>query len=176
MPNTYETFVHIILEQQVSLASARAALEKLRGAVKLITPENIAKLTDAELRNVYFSRQKTSYVRHLTQQIINKKLDLRLLERVPDEEVREILMQLKGVGNWMVGVYLILVLHRIDLFPIGDIAAVTALKKLKKLPKDTSQEAILTIIAAWEPFRMVATIMLWHYYLSNKAKVVSPKI
>src|SRR4051812_22758150 len=68
--NTFETLVHIILEQQVSLASALAALNKLRGKIKEITPEGVLSLTDEELKSCYFSRQKMLYVRHLAEAIV----------------------------------------------------------------------------------------------------------
>jgi DNA-3-methyladenine glycosylase II len=168
-PNTFETLVHIILEQQVSLASALAALNKLREKIKKITPANVQKLTDAELKACYFSRQKTVYVRHLAEAITRRKLNLRSLEDLPDDEVRTRLTALKGIGNWTVDIYLIFVLQRMDIFPIGDLAAVNALKRIKKLPKDTERETLFTIIEGWQPHRTIATMLMWHYYLSAPA-------
>jgi DNA-3-methyladenine glycosylase II len=164
--NSYETLVQIILEQQVSLASAKAALEKLRIRVRDITPENVALLSDEEFRAAYFSRQKTSYVRHLTEQILQKQLDIAALETLSNDEIRRRLMQVKGIGNWTIDVYLILVLHRADFFPVGDLAAVNALKLLKNLPKDSATDELLMITAKWQPYRSIGTMLLWHYYLS----------
>ena len=169
-PNNYETLVHIILEQQVSLASALAALNKLREKVENITPQNVIRLTDEEFRACYFSRQKTSYVRHLTEKIMAGELNLLELEMWPDQEVRQKLISLKGVGNWTVDVYLIMVLHRLDIFPPGDLAAVNALKQLKKLPQETTRETLLQITAGWQPYRTVATMLVWHFYLSQRIK------
>ncbi|WP_433305117.1 DNA-3-methyladenine glycosylase family protein [Actinoplanes sp. CA-030573] len=129
-PNTFESFVWFILEQQVSLASARAALDKLRQRVGVVTPENVLTLSDDELRTASFSRQKTIYVRGIARQIVDGDLVLAELGHLPDHEVRERLVRLKGVGNWTVDVYLILVLHRMDLFPAGDLAAVNGIKEL----------------------------------------------
>jgi DNA-3-methyladenine glycosylase II len=169
-PNTYETFVHLILEQQVSLASARAALEKLREKVGLITPENVARLSDEGLQAAYFSRQKAGYVKQLTRQVLDKQLDFAALALLPDGEIRRTLVQLKGVGNWTVDVYLILVLHRRDCFPWGDIAAVNALKQLKGLPKDVSPDDLQAVVATWHPYRTIGTMLLWHYYLSVRKR------
>jgi DNA-3-methyladenine glycosylase II len=169
-PNTFETLVHIILEQQVSLASALSALNQLRKKVKRVTPANVLALTDAELKACYFSRQKTIYVRGLATALINKQLNLRALEILPDEEIRTQLTTLKGIGNWTVDVYLMFVLQRADVFPIGDLAAVNALKRLKDLPKETSREKLLAIAADWQPHRTVATMLLWHFYLSSRGK------
>jgi DNA-3-methyladenine glycosylase II len=172
-PNTFETLVHIILEQQVSLASALAALNKLRERIKEITPEGVLLLTDEEFKSCYFSRQKMSYVRYLAKAVLNGMIDLIAIEKLPNEEVRTMLSKLKGIGNWTIDVYLIFVLQRTDVFPIGDLAAVNALKQLKKLPKDTSREALLKITANWQPYRTIATMLLWHYYLSLRKKKVT---
>jgi DNA-3-methyladenine glycosylase II len=169
-PNTFESLIHIILEQQVSLASALATLNKLRERLTEITPEGLLLLSDEELKACYFSRQKTTYARHLAQAIVTGTLDLAALETLSDEEIRNNLTQLKGVGNWTIDVYLMFVLQRTDLFPIGDLAAVNALKQLKKLPAHTTREDLLAIAETWKPYRTVATMLLWHYYLSIKKK------
>jgi DNA-3-methyladenine glycosylase II len=166
-PNTFETLVHIILEQQVSLASALAALNKLRERLKEITPRAFLALTDEELRACYFSRQKTVYTRGLATELLEGRLDLASLETLPDDEVRAKLITLKGVGNWTIDVYLMFVLQRADIFPVGDLAAINALRRVKKLPKDTSKERLLEMVASWQPYRSVATMLLWHLYLSS---------
>jgi len=166
-PNTFETLVHIILEQQVSLASALAALNKLRSKLgSPVTPEGLLLLTDEELKTCYFSRQKTAYTRHLAKALQSGELDLAALETLPDDEVRTRLTALKGIGDWTVDVYLIFVLQRADIFPLGDLAAVNALKRIKKISKDTSRDQLLTMIGNWKPHRTIATMLLWHYYLS----------
>jgi len=167
-PNNYESLVHLILEQQVSLASAMAALNKLRDKISPITPDNVLALTDEELKACYFSRQKMVYARNVAEAIQDKKIDLKAMENLPDEEVRAELTTLKGIGNWTVDIYLMSVLQRRDIFPMGDLAAVNALKEIKNLPKDTSQEKLLSIAARWKPHRTVATRILWHHYLCSR--------
>lgn len=169
-PNTFETLVHIILEQQVSLASALAALNKLKGKIKHITPAAILLLTDEEFKSCYFSRQKMSYVRHLAKAVIQGEVDLPSAEKLPDDKVHLMLSKIKGVGRWTTDVYLIFVLQRTDVFPTGDLAAMNALKQLKKLPVGTGREALWEIAAKWQPYRTIATMLLWHYYLSLRAK------
>jgi DNA-3-methyladenine glycosylase II len=166
-PNTFETLVHIILEQQVSLASALSALNKLKDRLKEITPKAFLALTDEELRACYFSRQKTVYTRGLARELSEGRLDLHSLETLPDHEVRAKLIALKGIGNWTIDVYLMFVLQRADIFPVGDLAAINALRRVKKLPKDTAKEHLLEIAARWQPYRSVATMLLWHLYLSS---------
>lgn len=167
-PNTFETFVHIILEQQVSLASALATLNKLRERLGIITPEALLSLSDEALRACYFSRQKTSYARNLAEEIINGNISLSAYEQLSADEVRVSLCELKGIGNWTTDIYLMFVLNRADVFPAGDLAARNALKRIKALPVDTTVLQLEDIAARWKPYRTVATMLLWHYYLSHK--------
>jgi DNA-3-methyladenine glycosylase II len=169
-PNTFESLVHIILEQQVSLASALSALNKLRERVQQITPARVLLLTDEEFKACYCSRQKTAYIRHLAEAVISRQVSLEKFERMEDHDIRTQLVLLKGIGNWTVDIYLMFVLQRADLFPIGDLAAVNALKRVKRLPASTPREELVAIAAQWQPYRTVATMMLWHYYLSAPRK------
>ena len=169
-PNTFESLVHIILEQQVSLASALSALNKLRDYVQQITPARVLLLTDEEFRACYCSRQKTAYIKYLAEAILSGQISLQAFKTMPDNEIRTQLTALKGIGNWTVDVYLMFVLQRADIFPVGDLAAVNALKRVKGLPAQTSREEIISIAAQWQPYRTVATMMLWHYYLSAPRK------
>ncbi len=168
-PNSFETLVHIILEQQVSLASALSALNKLKEFVTELTPASILPLTDDEMRACYISRQKAGYIRYLAQQLHSGQLQLPQLEGLTNHEVRAQLITLKGIGHWTIDVYLIFVLRRADIFPIGDLAAVNALKKVKKLPPGTTKDEMSEIAAQWQPYRTIATMLLWHDYLSKNA-------
>jgi len=165
--NSFETLVHIILEQQVSLASALSALNKLKEQIQEITPSRVLMLTDEELKACYFSRQKTVYVKYLAEALLSGQLSLQQLETLPDDEIRNELTALKGIGNWTVDIYLLMVLHRTNIFPIGDLAIVNAMKRLKPLPPATTKEHLLKIAEQWQPYRSVAAMLLWHYYLSR---------
>lgn len=169
-PNTFEALVHIILEQQVSLASALAALKKLQEKTKGLTPRKLLALSDEELKACYVSRQKTVYIRGLAEALVKKQLVLADLEHLADEAVRAKLAALKGIGNWTVDVYLMFFLQRSDLFPVGDLAAVNALKRVKALAADTPKEKLVEIATQWQPYRTVATMILWHFYLSAPSR------
>lgn len=164
----FETLIHIILEQQVSLASAKAALNKLKERIGTITPKKVLQLTDAELKACYFSRQKIIYGRHLAEMIISKQIDLKKLSLASDEDVRMELKKIKGIGDWTVDVYLMMVLQRSDLFPLGDIALINSIKEVKDLPGYTNKEEILMIAENWRPYRTVAAFILWHSYLCRR--------
>jgi DNA-3-methyladenine glycosylase II len=165
-PNNFETLVHIILEQQVSLASALASLKKLQERTKGLSPRKLMTLSDEEMRACYVSRQKTIYIRGLAEAILKKNLVLEELESLSNDEVRTKLTSLKGIGNWTADVYLMFVLQRADLFPAGDLAAVNALKRSKALASDTAKEDVVELATQWKPYRTVATMILWHFYLS----------
>lgn len=167
-PNSFESVVHIILEQQVSLASALSALNKLKDAIQEITPARVLLLTDEEFKACYFSRQKTAYVRYLAEAILSGQINLAGFENQSDDEVRTKLTALKGIGNWTVDVYLMFVLHRADIFPVGDLAAVNSMKKVKRLPAATTRDELITIAENWKPNRTAATMLLWHHYLSER--------
>ncbi len=166
-PNTFDTLVLTILEQQVSLASAYAAYKKLKEKLSRLTPKNVLALTDEELRQCYFSRQKTIYVRELAVAITTRQINLKRFAFQSDDKVREELKKLKGVGNWTVDIYLIHALQRVDIFPLGDLALVNAMRMVKKLPTATT-ENLLQIAELWKPYRSIATMMLWHYYIKKK--------
>ncbi len=166
-PATFSTLVHIILEQQVSLASAKAAFDKLGEKIGTITPEKVVDLTAEELRECYFSRQKTTYVHDLAAKILRGSLDLTSLQVLDNESVITQLSQVKGIGVWTSEVYLMMALQRADLFPLGDLALVKSLKKNKNLPTTATREDLSRIGEAWRPFRSVATFILWHDYLNG---------
>jgi DNA-3-methyladenine glycosylase II len=170
-PATFASLILFILEQQVSLASAKAAFDKLQEKIGTVTPSKILLLSDAELKACYFSRQKTVYARCLAEAIIIKQVNLKKLAAASDDEVRSTLTQVKGIGNWTADVYLMMVLQRTDLFPVGDIALINSAKEELQLPKHTGREAVLTIAERWAPYRTIAAFLLWHAYLCKRKKV-----
>ena len=169
----FPTLVHIILEQQVSLASARAAFDRLLALASLstpvspLTPERFLELDDATLKTAGFSRQKTRYGRELAGAIRSGSLDLDALDPLDDEAVRAALTQVVGIGRWTSDIYLLMALGRPDAWPAGDLALATAARHalgLAATPKPTELEALGE---PWRPWRAVAARILWHFYLSG---------
>lgn len=167
-PNTFQSLILSILEQQVSLASAYAAFKKLKEKTGTVTPTKILALTDDELRSCYFSRQKTVYARELAKAIITKQLNLKRLSIADDEEIRKELKKIKGIGDWTVDIYLIQVLQRTNVFPLGDIALVNSIKHVKELPYHTTKEELMELSKKWHPYRTIATMLFWHHYIKRK--------
>lgn len=165
----FATLIQIILEQQVSLASAKACFDKLTARLGEVTPNSLLTLNDAELKSVGFSRQKTAYARHLAEAVLEQRIDLDGLIHLPDAEVKSELIKLKGIGEWTSDIYLLMALLRPDVIPKGDIALHTAWHKLSGEPQPSSDEFVELAIK-WSPYRSTAARLLWHYYLSQRKK------
>jgi DNA-3-methyladenine glycosylase II len=165
--NTYETLVLTILEQQVSLASAMAAFKKIKEVLPIITPQGLLVLTDETLRSCFFTRQKIVYTRELAHAMLNGKVNLDQYIVMEDEEVRQDIKKIKGIGDWTADIYLLHALRRTDIFPIGDIALVNAIRMVKENLL-LSREEIILMSREWQPYRSVAVMMFWHYYIKAK--------
>jgi DNA-3-methyladenine glycosylase II len=164
----FATLVHLILEQQVSLASAKAAFVKLQTALGEVEPHLFLTLSDDELKAIGFSRQKTRYARLLAQAVQGGQLDFAQLAELDDDGVRTVLTKLKGIGVWTADCYLLMALRRPDVWPHGDLALAVAWQRLKQLPARPSYAELGVLAERWRPWRAVAARLLWHNYLSEK--------
>jgi len=166
----FATLIQIILEQQVSLASAKAVFGRLEQSILTITPERFLALNDDQIKKIGFSRQKALYGRLLAQSIITGQLDLPTLNKMDDEDVRSVLKKIKGIGDWTVDIYLLMALRRPDSLPKGDLGLALAIQKLKRLEQRPTPKEIEIIAESWRPWRALATRLLWHYYLSERSQ------
>ena len=169
-PTGFGTLLNIILEQQVSLASAKACFDKLSAHLGEVTPDGLLTVNDADLKTIGFSRQKAAYARHLSEAILEKRIDLDGLHKLPDAEVKIELVKLKGVGEWTSDIYLLMAMLRPDIMPKGDIALHEAYRKLTNANKRPGSDEFVAMAEKWKPFRSVAARLLWHYYLSERRK------
>jgi len=167
----FPSLVYIILEQQVSLASARAAYQRLLAATKQpLTPARFLRLSDAELKASGFSRQKTLYTRLLAEALDRGHFDLRHLHDLHDDSARKMLIALKGIGNWTADIYLLSALRRPDIWPVDDLALATAVQEVKRLRIRPSPEKLESMSMPWRPYRAVAARLFWHAYLSKRGQ------
>ncbi len=164
----FATLLNIILEQQVSLASARAAYGRLAALIPAVTPEHFLTLDDVRLREVGFSRQKAGYGRFLASALIDGTFDLAAMAELSDERARQELIELKGIGSWTADTYLLMALGRRDVWPAGDIALQTAMQDIKSLPARPSQTEMIELAEGWRPWRAVAARILWFHYLGGR--------
>jgi len=165
---SYATLVHLILEQQVSLASAQAAFDRLRAALDgSVEPDPLLRLTDEELRAIGFSRQKAGYARTLANAMLDG-FDLGALAAMPDDEVRHALIAMPGIGPWTADIYLTMCLLRPDVWPHGDLALATSARDLLDLDERPTFADLGQIAERWHPYRAVAARILWHDYLRRR--------
>jgi DNA-3-methyladenine glycosylase II len=158
--------VRIILEQQVSLASAQATFDRLVAVASPLEPTTFLKLDDSMLKAIGFSRQKVRYCRELAHAILEESLDLKGLVALPDERVRAELTAITGIGRWTADIYLLMALGRPNIWPRGDLALHSALRDLKGLSSSPSPADFESLVEPWRPWRSVAARLLWHHYLN----------
>jgi DNA-3-methyladenine glycosylase II len=164
-----ETLVLFILEQQVSIDSAKATFLRLRERIKIFEPTVLIDLSDDEFRTIGVSRQKTSYIKALSMAVISRDINLDSLSTKTVAQVREELIKIKGIGNWTIDVYLMFSLQAPDLLPLGDVAVVTTMKELLDI---NDKEAMQVYAEKWSPYRSFATFLLWHYYLKKRNRTI----
>ena len=169
-PQGFETLALLILEQQVSIDSAKATFLKLKSLVTVFIPKKLFSLSDEIYRSCGVSRQKTSYIKGLAEAVINKEIDIESLPLKSPDVVREELIKIKGIGNWTIDVYLMFCLQSADILPLGDIAVVNTIKELFDIHERDEMEILSN---SWSPHRSTATFLLWHYYLGKRKRKVT---
>jgi len=170
-PRGFPTLVRIILEQQVSLASAAALFTKLEHHFEgSVTPARVAALGEPALLALGFTRQKARYVAGLASQLESGAVSLERIAHLPDTEAGQSLVQVPGIGPWTAGVYLLMALRRPDVWPPGDLGLHKSLAEVRGLSAVPTSEQAAAYAARWRPWRAVAARLLWHSYLSRRAK------
>lgn len=168
-PQGFETLVLLILEQQVSIDSAKATFLKIKATHTTFKPEILVQLSEEQFRTYGVSRQKATYIKVLSSAILNKEIDLNSLPHKSAQMVREELIKIKGIGNWTIDIYLMFCFQEPDLLPLGDIAVVNTIKELLDIQDKTIME---THTKHWSPYRSYATFLLWHYYLKKRKRTI----
>ena len=168
-PQGFETLVLLILEQQVSINSAKATFLKLKSRIKNLEPSVVIEVSNEEFRNIGVSRQKTNYIKGLAEAILQKTINLESLNQKSSDEVRSELIKIKGIGNWTIDIYLMFCLKTPDIIPLGDIAVVNTIKELLNIH---TKEEMERYSQKWSPHRSMATFLLWHHYLKKRNRTV----
>jgi len=162
----FPTLLRIVLEQQVSLVSARAMFARLEANIEPFTAEGFIKAGEAYLRSLGVTRQKAHYCVAVAHAFADGNLEK--VGRMNDEDAHATLLNIKGVGPWTANIYLLMALRRPDIWPDGDVALATAVGKLKGIKPRPSFPELEKIAEAWRPYRSVAARMLWQYYLAER--------
>ncbi len=166
----FETLCLLILEQQVSIDSAKATFAKLKKAIPHFDPIQLQQLADQEYRVCGVSRQKTTYIKCLATAIIDNQIELDSLSNKSADTIRQELIKIKGIGNWTIDVYLMFSLQSPDILPLGDIAIINTIKELLQIFEKADME---TYTQKWAPYRTMAAFLLWHHYLQKRGRKIS---
>lgn len=171
-PASFQSLVLLILEQQVSLDSARAAYDRLDELIPGVEPAELAELSDQQMRSAGFSRQKTRYARALAERVLDGRLDPAGLATLADDEIRTQLCAVPGIGPWTADVFLMSSMDRPDVWPVGDRALQVAASEALGLDTVPDAGALGEIGERWRPHRTVAAQILWHGYLASRDRTI----
>ena len=163
----FATLVAIVLEQQVSLRSGAAALERLRSAAGSLEPADVAGLGEDGARAAGLTRQKARYIVALAGAALDGRFDPAAIAAATDDDARAALTALLGVGRWTADIYLLMALGRPDVWPEGDLALATSMRRSLELAALPDRAAQRAIAERWRPWRAVAARLLWHAYLAG---------
>ncbi len=164
----FPALVQIILEQQVSLASAEAVYRRLKCRLGALTPEAVHATQVSGLRDLGLTRQKAAYCHGLAARVLDGSLDLTAVARGPDHEGRKVLLGVPGLGPWSVDIYYLMALRRPDVWPKGDLALAAALREIKHLDAVPTRDEQQVLAADWAPWRSVAARIVWAHYLAAR--------
>jgi DNA-3-methyladenine glycosylase II len=164
----FRTLVHIVLEQQVSIAAARTLFRRVSAELGGMTPERVAVRGIEGLHRLGITRQKASYCHALAIAVLDGSFSLTSVARADDPAGRASLLALRGIGPWSADIYYLMALRRPDVWPVGDLALAIALQEVKRLRRRPDAGRQLEMSAAWAPWRSVAARLLWHYYLTRR--------
>jgi DNA-3-methyladenine glycosylase II len=168
-PQGFSTLLRIILEQQVSLISARAMFARLKTNIEPFTASGFIEVGEPYLRSLGVTRQKAHYCIQIAEAFRNGHFAQ--IGRMNDAEAHATLLSIKGVGPWTANIYLLMALRRPDIWPDGDVALATAAGKLRGLTPRPTFPQLAQMAEAWRPYRSVAARMLWQYYLAERKNI-----
>ena len=160
----FEGLISLIVDQQLSVASAKAIFGRLKGLVKPFNAKNFIQVSEVNLKGVGLSTQKVDYCKGVAYKVVNGELNLKNLEKKSDSEVIEELVKIKGIGEWTAKCYLLACLKRVDVWPAADLGLMVAIQRLKGMKNRPNQLTIEEIAKPWSPYRSVAALLLWSTY------------
>ena len=160
----FEGLISLIVEQQLSVASAKAIFSRVKLVCGDFEASSFLKIKDEELKATGLSRQKVTYCRNVAEAVINKTLDFKKLEKMSDQEVVEMLVKIKGIGEWTAQCYLMACMKRLDAWPSSDLGLIVAIQKIKKINERPKSLTIEKMAEPWKPYRSIAALLLWSTY------------
>jgi len=171
-PQGFESLLKIIVQQQVSLASAAAIWDRLATGLQTVMPERVLAHDIEALRGFGLSLPKARYAHALARAVASGELSFDMLAGQDDETAIEALVAVKGIGRWTAEIYLLTALQRPDMWPAADIALMASAQDVKGLPSRPNAKEMVTLAESWRPWRTFAARLLWHHYRHTRGRAV----
>jgi len=159
--NSFHALINSIIGQQISVSAANSMKKKLFVLKKNITPRTIKNIKKNDLRNCGLSKQKILYINNIADFFLLNKEFINKLNKVNDLEIREKLIEIKGIGNWTIDMFLIFTIGSSNIFPSGDLGFVKAISKHYNKDLPISKKFLSKLFKRWSPYSSIATWYLW---------------
>ena len=159
--NSFHALINSIIGQQISVSAANSMKKKLFVLKRNITPRTIKNLKKNDLKKCGLSKQKILYINNIADFFLQNKEFVNQLNKANDLEIREKLIEIKGIGNWTVDMFLIFTHGSSNIFPSGDLGFVKAISKHYKKDLPLNDKFLSTLFKRWSPYSSIATWYLW---------------
>ena len=160
-PNYFHSLINSIIGQQISVSAADSMKTKFFKLKRNITPQTVSKLRTTDLRKCGLSRQKILYIRNISKFFLQNKKFIKNINKFSEEEIYNNLIEIKGVGNWTIHMFLMFSYGSSNIFPTGDLGFLKAISKLYKVQLPISERKLKLLYKKWSPYSSQATWYLW---------------
>ena len=159
--NYFHSLINSIIGQQISVSAADSMKTKFFKLKRNITPQTVSKLSTIDLRKCGLSRQKILYIRNISKFFLQNKKFIKNINKSSEEEIYNNLIEIKGVGNWTIHMFLMFSYGSSNIFPTGDLGFLKAISKLYKVQLPISERKLKLLYKKWSPYSSQATWYLW---------------
>ncbi len=159
--NYFHSLINSIIGQQISVSAADSVKTKFFKLKRNITPQTVSKLRTTDLRKCGLSKQKILYIRNISKFFLQNKKFIKNINKYSEEEIYNNLIEIKGVGNWTIHMFLMFSYGSSNIFPTGDLGFLKAISKLYKVQLPISERKLKLLYKKWSPYSSQATWYLW---------------
>ena len=159
--NYFHSLINSIIGQQISVSAADSMKTKFFKLKRNITPQTVSKLRTIDLRKCGLSRQKILYIRNISKFFLQNKKFIKNINKSSEEAIYNNLIEIKGVGNWTIHMFLMFSYGSSNIFPTGDLGFLKAISKLYKVQLPISERKLKLLYKKWSPYSSQATWYLW---------------
>jgi len=159
--NSFHTLINSIIGQQISVSAANSMKSKLFSLKNNITPRTLKNLKNNQLKKCGLSKQKILYINNISEFFLKNKKFIKEMGKVEDELIQEKLIEIKGIGNWTIDMFLLFTHGSSNIFPSGDLGFIKAISKHYKKDLPLTDKFLFNLFKKWSPYSSIATWYLW---------------